>query len=101
MNTGGRPRTLTSRPGSVGVRGSSPLSSTSMTRPVLLRESGLSRLWLQLALPYLSAVGSHAVGGFAGQGRHDVALSVHRRAHLAVAEHLLDEPRVFLSMGQP
>ena len=64
-------------------------------------ESGLSRLWLQLALLYLSAVGPHAVGGFAGQGRHDVALSVHCRAHLAVAEHLLDEPRVFLSMGQP
>jgi transposase len=68
---------------------------------VLPRESGLSRLWLQLALLYLSAVGPHAVGGFAGQGRHDVALSVHCRAHLAVAEHLLDEPRVFLSMGQP
>jgi hypothetical protein len=34
--------------------------------------------------------GAHAVGSLAGQGRHDVAVDVHRRAHLAVAEQLHD-----------
>jgi len=38
--------------------------------------------------------GAHAVGGFAGQGRHDVAVDVHGRAQLAVAEQLHDHPRV-------
>jgi hypothetical protein len=38
-------RTRSRRPGSVGVRGSSPLSSTDMARPFSLREGGLSRPW--------------------------------------------------------
>nr|WP_242471126.1 MULTISPECIES: hypothetical protein [unclassified Blastococcus] len=38
--------------------------------------------------------GAHPVGGLAGEGRHDVAVDVHRGAHLAVAEQLHDHPRV-------
>ncbi len=37
--------------GSVGVRGSSPLSSTQMNRPFSRREGGLSRFWCQRGGP--------------------------------------------------
>jgi hypothetical protein len=38
--------------------------------------------------------GAHPVGRLSREGRHDVAVDVHRRAHLAVAEQLPDHPRV-------
>ena len=37
---------------------------------------------------------AHPVGGVAAEGRHDVAVRVRGRAHLCVAEHLHDDPRV-------
>lgn len=44
---GGRRRTPSGRPGSVGVRGSSPLSSTPSIRPFSISEGGLTRFWCQ------------------------------------------------------
>jgi hypothetical protein len=44
--------------------------------------------------------GAHAVGCLAGERRHDVAVDVHGRAHLAVAEQLHDDPRVHVLAEQ-
>jgi hypothetical protein len=43
---------------------------------------------------------AHAVRRLAGQGGHDVAVEVHRRAHLAVAEQLHHDPRVHVLAQQ-
>ena len=46
-DSSGLRRTPSGRPGSVGVRGSSPLSSTLLTRPFSDSESGFRRFWCQ------------------------------------------------------
>jgi hypothetical protein len=83
-------RTPSGRPGSVGIRGSSPPAPpVPSIRPFSRWEDGLSRFWVQLMRA--SRAGRRPSGRpLRGQGRHDVAVDVHGRAHLAAAEQLHD-----------
>ena len=97
--------------GSVGVRGSSPLSSTRLTRAFTFRVRALVGFgcsfgcsFLVASLPLLLPLGTalrlaeqrrtHLVGGLLGQRRQDVAVDVGRGAHLRVPEQLHHDPGV-------
>jgi hypothetical protein len=90
--------------GSVGVRGSSPLSSTPMTRPSSLGRAACVVRGCSCGCSWTGSTrqqqGAHPVGRLAGQRRHDVAVDVHRGAHLAVAEQLHDHARVHVLAEQ-
>src|SRR3954454_4952403 len=84
--------------GSVGVRGSSPLSSTPMTRAFSSTESDLSRPGANVVATGARAVpgsvphrSAHPLGCVLAEGPHDVAVGVRGRPPLCVAEHLHDD----------
>jgi hypothetical protein len=62
MHVDERPWTPPSRPGSAGVRGSSPLSSTPLTWPFSLPEGGLRLSMVRVWRPLPAGVSSMAVG---------------------------------------
>jgi hypothetical protein len=60
MNSSGPPWTPPSRPGSVGVRGSGPLSSTPPTTPLSLSGNGLRRPWCKFGSHWIHPVPAQA-----------------------------------------
>jgi hypothetical protein len=92
--------------GSVGVRGSSPLSSTHLTRPFSFPESGFRRSWCQRGGHWspsrcgrVPQCPPHSVRRVLAEFGHHMAVRVCRGPHLRVAEDLHDDPWVY-ALGQ-
>ena len=89
------------RPGSVGVRGSSPSASPFSTRPPSLREGGFHRSWCRrgghlqsVRCRLTSTVHAHPVGRVAAERGHHVAVGVRGLSHPCVAKDLHDDAGV-------